>query len=102
MTPGAFRYFVWLPLLRRSGVRYRKSHALRHTFASGLIQAGEGLASVKGQLGRHSIKITVDVYGHLVPGMNEAVVDRLDDATGHNPRATDIRSGLRVVQGGQR
>jgi integrase len=102
VTPGAFRYSVWLPLLCRSGVRCRKPHALRHTFALGLIQAGEVLAYVKGQLGHHSIKITVDVYGHLAPGTNEAVVDRLDDATGHNPRATDIRSGLRVVQGGQR
>ena len=26
----------------------------------------------------HSIKVTVDVYGHLVPGANKAAVDRLD------------------------
>jgi len=102
MTPSAFRYSVWLPLLRRSGVRYRKPHTLRHTFASMLIQAGESLAYVKDQLGHHSIKITVDVYGHLIPGTNKAAVDRLDAATGCNPRATAIRSGLLVVQGGQR
>jgi hypothetical protein len=67
-----------------------------------LIQAGESLAYVKEQLGHHSIKITVDVYGHLIPGTIKAAVDRLDDATGRNLRATDIGSGLRVVQGGQR
>ncbi len=35
---------------------------------------------VKDQLGHHSIKVTVDVYGHLVPGANKAAVDRLDQA----------------------
>jgi integrase len=68
MTPSAFRYSVWLPLLRQSGVRYRKPHTLRHTFVSMLIQAGESLAYVKEQLGHHSIKITMDVYEHLIPG----------------------------------
>ena len=33
---------------------------------------------MKDQLGHHSIKVTVDVYGHLVPGANKAAVDRLD------------------------
>jgi hypothetical protein len=34
-----------------------------------------------------SIKVTVGIYGHLVPGSNRAAVDRLD-TTGRNPRAT--------------
>jgi len=29
--------------------------------------------------GHHSIKVIVDIYGHLVPGGNKAAVDRLDD-----------------------
>ena len=33
---------------------------------------------MKDQLGHHSIKVTVNVYGHLVPGANKAAVDRLD------------------------
>jgi hypothetical protein len=32
--------------------------------------------------------LTVDAYGHLVPGANWAAVDRLDDATGRNLYAT--------------
>jgi len=35
---------------------------------------------VKDQMGHASIQITVDVYGHLVPGGKRAAVDRLDDA----------------------
>jgi integrase len=52
-------------------------HGLRHTFASLLIQNGEPLAYVKDQLGHSSIKMTVDVYGHLVPGANRQEVNRL-------------------------
>jgi len=54
-------------------------HDLRHTYASLLIQAGESLAYVRDQLGHYSIKVTVDTYGHLVPGGNKDAVDRLDD-----------------------
>jgi hypothetical protein len=48
-------------------------------FASLLIQQGESLVYVKEQMGHASIQITVDIYGHLVPGGNRAAVDRLDD-----------------------
>jgi len=33
------------------------------------------------------IRLTVDIYGHLVPGANRDAVDRLDAAI-RNPRAT--------------
>ena len=42
-------------------------------------------------MGHHSIRVTVDTYGHLVPGGNKAAVDRLDapvDATIRNRDAT--------------
>lgn len=91
LTPGSFWQNVWRPLLRRAGLRYRKPHTLRHTYASLLIQSGESLAYIRDQLGHHSIKLTVDTYGHLVPGANRAAVDRLDDATGRNLYATSNR-----------
>jgi hypothetical protein len=36
--------------------------------------------NVKKQMGYSSIQVTVDIYGHLVPGGNRQAVDRLDDA----------------------
>lgn len=33
---------------------------------------------VKEQLGHSSIQITVDCYGHLIPGGNKQAVDRLN------------------------
>ena len=59
----------------------------RHTFASLLIQNGESLAYVKDQLGHGSIKMTVDVYGHLVPGANRAAVNRLPGLSSQLPQA---------------
>jgi len=63
--------------LEKAGLRRIRFHDLRHTFASLLIQNGESLAYVKDQLGHSSIKMTVDVYGHLVPGANRAAVNHL-------------------------
>ena len=71
------RYF--LPILEHAGLRHIRLHDLRHTFGSLLIQSGASLAYVKEQMGHHSIQVTLDVYGHLIPGANRQAVDRLDD-----------------------
>jgi integrase len=86
-----FRHRVWPKLLAKAGLRQIRLHDLRHTFASLLIQNGESLVYVKEQLGHHSIRLTVDVYGHLMPAGNKAAVDKLDQvetATIRNPDAT--------------
>jgi integrase len=49
----------------------------RHPFVSLLIQNWESLAYAEEQLEHSSIKITVDVYGYLVPGANRQAVNRL-------------------------
>jgi len=72
-------------ILEKAQLRRVRVHDLRHTFASLLIQHGESLAYVRDQLGHKSIQITVDEYGHLVPGGNRSAVDRLDDV---QPAAT--------------
>lgn len=76
---GNLRGRVFYRALARAGLRRIRIHDLRHTFASLLIQNGESLAYVKEQMGHSSIQITVDTYGHLVPGANRQAVDRLDD-----------------------
>jgi integrase len=68
--------------LEAAELRTIRLHDLRHTFASLLIQNGESLAYVKDQMGHSSIKVTVDIYGHLVPGANRQAVNRLPTARG--------------------
>ena len=79
IVPSHWRKKVFKKALEKAGLREIRIHDLRHTYASLLIQAGESLAYVRDQLGHHSIKVTVDVYGHLAPEGNKAAVDRLDD-----------------------
>jgi integrase len=96
VDPDNFRKRVWPKILAKAGLRQIRIHDLRHTYASLLIQNGESLAYVQEQMGHHSIRVTVDTYGHLVPGGNRAAVDRLDDptdATIRNPAATYGKAG---------
>ena len=72
------RHRVFYKVIEKAGIRRVRFHDLRHTFASMLIQNGESLAYVRDQLGHSSIQVTVDIYGHLVPGANRQAVDRLD------------------------
>jgi integrase len=65
--------------MNKAELRKIHPHMLRYSYASLLIQAGESLAYIRDQLGHHSIKMTVDIYGHLAPEGNKAAVDRLDD-----------------------
>jgi integrase len=78
---------IWRRLLTKCGIDYRKLHTTRHTFASMLIFNGESLAYVKELMGHHSIQMTVDVYGHLLPTENRAAVNALDDAPIRTPGA---------------
>ncbi|NOT55868.1 MAG: site-specific integrase [Deltaproteobacteria bacterium] len=91
LDPDNFRGRIWPKLLAKAGLRHIRIHDLRHSFASLLLENGESLAYIRDQLGHSSIKITVDTYGHLVPGGNRAAVDRLDGlerTTFHNTDAT--------------
>jgi integrase len=78
LDPDNLANHHFLPILAKAGLRKIRFHDLRHTFGSLLIQDGASLAYVKEQMGHSSIQVTVDVYGHLVPGANIAWVDRLD------------------------
>ena len=69
---------VWRRLLAQAEIDYRKFHTIRHTFATQLIQANISLGYIKNQLGHHSIRITVDTYGHWIPGDNRASINVLD------------------------
>ena len=81
----------FLPCLQAARLRRVTFHALRHTYASLLIQHGASLAYVKEQMGHSSIQVTVDIYGHLIPGANIAWADALDSATTPQRSATQTQ-----------
>lgn len=82
---------VWLAALERAGLEpdrpagVRRSegvrfHDLRHTHAAWLISAGRPLTAVQRRLGHTSITVTSDRYGHLLPEVDEGILDVLDAA----------------------
>jgi hypothetical protein len=44
-----------------------------------LLQNGECFIYGKEQMGHSSINVTVEIYGHLIPGGNRQAVDKLED-----------------------
>ena len=82
MDPYNFKTYYFEPCLEKAKLRRIRFHDLRHSFASLLIQAGHPLAYIKEQLGHSSIRMTVDVYGHLVPGAHREVMNTLPTEKG--------------------
>jgi integrase len=70
---------VFKRILLKAGLREIRVHDARHTFASLLLTNNESPAYVKDQLGHTNISMTVDTYGHLIPGANRSAVNRLDE-----------------------
>lgn len=67
------------PALSRAGIDYLRFHDLRHTYASLLLAKNAPMKYVQHQLGHSSIKMTMDLYTHLLPEVNEQCVNLLDN-----------------------
>lgn len=70
---------LYFNFTRRIGLKLR-FHDLRHTHASQLLRAGISAKVVSERLGHSSVGITLDVYSHVLPGMQEEAADRIDAA----------------------
>jgi integrase len=70
----------FLLILERAGLRQVGLHALRHTYASLLINQGESIKYVSKQLGHASIQITADLYGHLFRETSVSAMRRLEQS----------------------
>jgi len=90
------RYF--LPALETAGIRRIRFHDLRHTFGSQLIEAGAPLTYVRDQMGHSSIQVTVDTYGHVIPGTSMPYVDRLDPSRMGRRVAAETRPQQNATQ----
>lgn len=106
LDPDNLYHRIFLPVLAKAGIRKVRLHDLRHTFGSLLLQNGPSIVYLKEQMGHSSIQVTVDTYGHLIPGANVSFVDRLDEvpvekaktspqqsATPAQPREMEIPAG---------
>ena len=88
----SFSRRIFYSAIEKAGLRKIRIHDLRHTYATLRITKGDNVADVSKQLGHHSVKFTMDIYYHWIPGGNKNEVDGLDDvdttATNCNLSAT--------------
>lgn len=66
-------------LLKAAGLDHRRHRVydLRHTAATLLLLAGEHPKVVSERLGHASITLTLDVYSHLLPTMQQGAAHKL-------------------------
>ena len=67
-------------LTRRIGLDGVRLHDLRHTMASLYLEQGVNPKTVAERLGHASVTITLDLYSHCLPGVQEAAAVQFDTA----------------------
>ncbi|MBA3825692.1 MAG: site-specific integrase [Ktedonobacterales bacterium] len=72
------RFFAFLKEESLPRIRF---HDLRHTAATLMLKRGVNVKVVSEMLGHANISITLGVYGHLLPDMQQAAIDIMDSFT---------------------
>jgi integrase len=70
---------AWIKLVRRCGMKGVRLHDARHTHASLLLKQGVHPKIVQERLGHAGIAITLDLYSHVAPGLQQAAANKFDD-----------------------
>lgn len=87
-----FNRYTWKPALEAAGVeptRANGMHALRHFYASVLIDAGESVRAVADYLGHADPGFTLRVYAHLFPSSENRARQALDAVLTSGPQNRD-------------
>jgi len=75
----------WRPAVEAAGIvptRATGMHALRHFYASALLDAGESIKALASYLGHSDPGFTLRVYTHLMPSSEEWTRHAIDDLLG--------------------
>jgi integrase len=80
-------------ILKVAGLSHKKLrvHDLRHTCATLLLQNRQPIKAVSERLGHSSVRITLDLYAHLVPDMQESTAAAWDLIM---PQSGEPKNGL--------
>jgi integrase len=80
INPSNLRNRSFKPLLERAKLRPIRFHDLRHTCATLLLSKDVNPKIVSEMLGHSSISLTLDIYSHLLPDMQEKAAKALEEA----------------------
>lgn len=70
---------AWQTACKRAGVKVIRFHDTRHTHATLLLKQGIHPKVVQERLGHSTIQMTLDIYSHVVPGLQEAAARRFEE-----------------------
>ncbi len=70
-------------LLDEAGLPHMRFHDLRHSAATILLVAGVHPKVVQERLGHSTIAMTLDVYSHVLPSMQQEAAGKIDDLFKH-------------------
>jgi integrase len=66
-------------MLERAGLPRLRFHDLRHTAATLLLEANVNTKVVSEMLGHSQMSVTMDLYQHVTPTMQQRAADAFDD-----------------------
>jgi integrase len=66
-------------LLKKAGLPVIRFHDLRHSAATILLSMGVPVKVVQEILGHSNITTTLNIYAHVLPGMQEEAMGKMDD-----------------------
>jgi len=78
MDPGTLTH-TFARIARKAGLPDTRFHDLRHTFASLMLLAGIHPKIVSEMLGHSSVVFTLDVYSHVIGGLQQIAIRQLDE-----------------------
>ncbi|QQM40918.1 tyrosine-type recombinase/integrase [Streptomyces liliifuscus] len=88
----SFNLKAWRPALDKAGIprgRQNGMHALRHFYASVLLDAGESIKALSEYLGHHDPGFTLRTYTHLMPSSEKRTREAVNRAFEDGPKADD-------------
>ncbi len=93
---GNFYTHHFKPPVRQAGLpETLRFHDLRHSFAGFLIAEGAHPRAIMERMGHSSITVTLNTYGHILPGLEEQLTEALD-TRGRGARTAAGSGGSRV------
>ncbi|WOC32704.1 MULTISPECIES: site-specific integrase [Caproicibacterium] len=75
------RYYqkLYKKLLADAHVKYRKFHAIRHTFATRALELGVDMKTLSELLGHANVSITLNIYAHSLMGQKKIAMEKFNE-----------------------